>query len=308
MNKSIKIYLAGHRGMVGKSIAKSLQDKGYNNVVGKSSKELDLTNQNDVESFFDLEKPECVILAAARVGGIGANISNPVDFLMDNLLIQSNVIKSAYNHKVRKLVFLGSSCIYPTNSPQPLKEEYLLSGYLEKTNEAYALAKIAGLKACEYYNSQYNVNFISMMPCNLYGKYDNFDLQFSHVVPALLRKIHEAKINNSPIVEVWGSGNQLRELMYVDDMAEATVFLMENYNEKEFINVGTGQEFTIKELVYIIKDIVGYKGEFHFDSSKPEGMQRKVLDVTKINNMGWKHKYDLRQGIEETYKWFLASK
>jgi GDP-L-fucose synthase len=306
MDKNIKIYLAGHRGMVGQAITRELQKAGYKNIIGKTHKELDLTKQKDVEDFFEAEKPECVILAAAKVGGIAANMSNPVDFLMDNLLIQSNVIKSAYEQKVQKLVFLGSSCIYPTNAKQPLKEEYLLSDYLEETNEAYALAKISGLKACEYYNSQYKANFISIMPCNLYGKYDNFDLKTSHVVAALLRRVHEAKIDNLPFVEVWGSGHQLRELMYVEDMAEATVFLMENYNAKQFINVGTGKEVTIKKLVYIIKDVVGYEGDIHFDTSKPEGMQRKVLDVTKINDLGWRYKYELEQGMKETYEWFLT--
>lgn len=308
LNKDSKIYVAGHNGLVGSAIVRSLKEKGYENIIKKTHRELDLTNQDDVEKFFQSEMPEIVILAAAKVGGIGANMKYPAEFLMENLQIQCNVIKSAFNNKIKKLVFLGSSCIYPKNAPQPLKEEYLMSGYLEPTNEGYAIAKIAGLKLCEFYNNQYGSNFISVMPCNLYGINDNFDLKTAHVVPSLIRRIHEAKVNNNPYVEIWGSGKQYRELMYVDDMADATVFMMENYNDSNFINIGTGKDNTIREIAEIIKEVVGYKGELKFDISKPDGMFRKVLDVSQLDKLGWKYKIELKEGIELTYNWFLNSK
>ena len=305
MVKDIKIYVVGHRGMVGSAIVRNLKNKGYSDIVGKTHKELDLTNQDDVEKFFRNQRPKIVILAAAKVGGIGANMKFPSEFLMENLQIQCNVIKSAFDNKVEKLVFLGSSCIYPKDALQPLKEEYLMSGYLEPTNEGYALAKITGLKLCEFYNKQYGVNFISVMPCNLYGVQDNFDLKTAHVIPSLVRKIHEAKVNNISSVEIWGSGNQYRELMYVDDMADATVFLMENYNKSNFINIGTGKDKTIREIVEIIKDIVEYTGELRFDTSKPDGMFRKVLDVSRLNDLNWKYKTEFEDGIKLTYDWYL---
>lgn len=308
LNKDSKIYVAGHNGLVGSAIVRSLKEKGYVNIIKKAHKELDLTNQLHVENFFQNEKPDIVILAAAKVGGIGANIKYPAEFLMENLQMQCNVIKSAFNNEVKKLVFLGSSCIYPTNAPQPLKEEYLMSGYLEPTNEGYAIAKIAGLKLCEFYNKQYGSNFISVMPCNLYGINDNFNLQTAHVVPSLMRRIHEAKVNNTPYVEIWGSGKQYRELMYVDDMADATVFMMENYNGSDFINIGTGKDKTIKEIAEIIKEVVGYRGELKFDISKPDGMFRKVLDVSQLDKLGWEYKIEFKEGIELTYKWFLNNK
>lgn len=307
MKKNCKIYVAGHKGMVGSAIIRNLKSRGYNNIIGRTHLELDLTNQNNVEEFFRKEKPEIVILAAAKVGGIAANMKYPSEFLMENLQIQCNVIKSAFNNKVKKLLFLGSSCIYPKDAPQPLKEKYLMSGYLEPTNEGYALAKIAGLKLCEFYNKQYGANFISIMPCNLYGIHDNFDIKTAHVIPALIRKIHEAKINNIEYVKIWGSGYQFRELMYVDDMADATVFMMENYNESKFINIGTGNDKTIREIAEIIKEVVGYKGRFQFDTSKPDGMFRKVLDVSRLNELGWKYKIELRDGIRLTYEWFLSN-
>lgn len=305
MEKDAKIYVAGHKGMVGSAIVRYLKNKGYTNIIGKNHNELDLTNQDCVEKFFQHEKPQIVILAAAKVGGIGANMKYPSEFLIENLQIQCNVIKSAFNNKVEKLVFLGSSCIYPKDAPQPLKEEYLMSGCLEPTNEGYAIAKIAGLKLCEFYNKQYGANFISVMPCNLYGINDNFDLKTAHVIPSLIRRLHEAKVNNIPYVEIWGSGKQYRELMYVDDMADATVFLMENYNESDFINVGTGKDKTIRQIAEIIKSIVEYKGELRFDTSKPDGMFRKVLDVSKLDDLEWKYKTEFEEGIRLTYDWYL---
>lgn len=300
-----KIYVAGHRGMVGSALVRSLKNKGYDNLLLRTHNELDLTKQLKVEEFFKKEKPDVVFLAAAKVGGIKANIENPTEFLMDNLIIQHNIIKSAFDNEVEKLVFLGSSCIYPTKSKQPMKEEYLLSGPLEETNEGYALAKIAGLKACEYYNKQYGVNFISVMPPNLYGINDNFDLKTAHVVASLIRKMHEAKNSNNSQVEIWGSGNQYRELMFVDDMADATIFAFENYNDSHFINIGTGIDYTIKDIAEKIKDVVGYNGELYFNKSKPDGMFRKVLDVSKFSKLGWKSKISLEKGLEITYKWYL---
>ncbi|NEO98283.1 MAG: GDP-L-fucose synthase [Symploca sp. SIO2E9] len=305
MNKESKIYVAGHRGLVGSAIVKILRANGYNNLLLKTSKELDLRKQTEVEAFFAQERPDYVFLAAAKVGGINANNIYRAEFLYDNLMIEANIINSAYLHKVEKLLFLGSSCIYPKLCPQPMKEDYLLTGFLEPTNEPYAIAKITGIKLCENYCRQYGVNFISAMPTNLYGPQDNFDLANSHVLPALIRKFHEAKISNSKHVEVWGTGSALREFLYADDLAKALVFLMENYNDIEFINVGTGQEVAIKELALIIKAVVGYEGELKFDTSKPDGTPRKLLDTSKLNALGWQAETSLKEGIEITYKWFL---
>ncbi len=301
MNKESKIYIAGHRGLVGSAIVRNLKNKEYLNLLLKTHDELDLTNQMQVAAFFQKEKPEYVFLAAAKVGGIHANDTYPADFIMTNLQIQCNVIENAYKTKARKLLFLGSSCIYPKLCSQPIKEEYLLSGSLEQTNEAYALAKIAGLKMCQYYNKQYGTNFISVMPTNLYGPNDNFDLETSHVLPALIRKIHEAKDNNNPIVEVWGTGKPLREFLYVDDLADACTFLMDTYNGNDFLNIGTGTEISIKDLALMIKKIVGYKGALVFNAEKPDGTPRKLLDVSKIEKIGWRHKTDLYTGINATY-------
>ncbi|NMS89678.1 GDP-L-fucose synthase [Clostridioides difficile] len=308
MNKNSKIYVAGHKGMVGSAIIRELSRNGYKNIIIRSSKELDLRRQNEVELFLEQEKPECVILAAAKVGGIAANIKYPSEFITDNLLIQTNVISSSFNNNVKKLIFLGSSCIYPKDAPQPLIEDYLLSGKLEPTNEGYAIAKIAGLKMCEYYNRQYGVDFISLMPCNLYGENDNFNLEDSHVMASLIRRFHEAKVNELSHVDVWGSGTQLREFLYVDDFADALVYVMENYKGHKFLNVGTGYDITIKELSELIKQIVGYKGEIRFDTSKPDGMHRKIMDISMIKNIGWNMKTDMYEGIDKTYKWYLDNK
>lgn len=304
MDKNSKIYVAGHKGLVGSAIVRNLNNKGYSNIVGKTHKELDLTNQAAVEQFFEGEKPEYVFLAAAKVGGIGANNAYPADFIMENELIQCNVIRSAHRHNVKKLMFLGSSCIYPKMCAQPIKEEYLLTGALEPTNEAYALAKISGLKMCQYYNKQYGTNYISVMPTNLYGPNDNFDLENSHVLPALLRKFHEAKTDNKPYVELWGTGTALREFLHVDDMADACVYLMENYNDTDFVNVGTGKEVTIRELAKTVMDVIGYKGKLKFDSSKPDGTPRKLLDISKLKFLGWKHKIELEEGVRKVYEWY----
>lgn len=303
MLKDAKIYVAGSNGMVGSAIVRTLKANGYSNIVVKSSKELDLKNQKAVFDFFSQEQPEYVFLAAAKVGGIHANNTYPATFIYDNIMIQSNVIQAAYEFNVKKLLFLGSSCIYPKFAPQPIKEEYLLTGSLEPTNEAYAIAKIAGLKMCQFYKQQYGCNFISAMPTNLYGINDNFNLQNSHVLPALLRKFIEAKQNNSSEVVVWGSGTPMREFLFVDDLAEACVFLMQNYNDAETVNIGTGEDVTIKELAETIKKTVGFEGELVFDATKPDGTPRKLLDVSKINNLGWKHKVNLQQGIEKTLDW-----
>lgn len=304
MNKNSKIYVAGHKGLVGSAIVKNLKEKGYTNIIGRTRNELDLLNQADVERFFKEEKPQYVFLAAAKVGGIGANSTYPADFIMENLTIQCNVIQSAFNNNVEKLMFLGSSCIYPKMCPQPIKEEYLLSGYLEPTNEAYALAKISGLKMCQFYNQQYGKSYISVMPTNLYGPNDNFDLGNSHVLPALIRKFHEAKIEKKSHVVVWGTGTPLREFLYVDDMADACIYLMETYSGNEFFNVGTGKEISIKDLAYMIKNIVGYEGEIKFDHTKPNGTPRKLLDVCKLEEAGWSYKTELYEGITNTYNWF----
>lgn len=304
MEKNSKIYVAGHRGLVGSAIIRNFKKKGYTNIICRTHSELDLTNQSAVRIFFEKEKPEYVFLAAAHVGGINANNNYPADFIYINMEIQNNVIKAAHDFKVKKLLFLGSSCIYPKMCPQPIKEEYLLSGYLEPTNEAYALAKISGLKMCQFFKRQYGDNFISCMPTNLYGPNDNFDLETSHVMPALIRKFHEAKVNNSSFVEVWGTGKPLREFLYVDDMADGCVYLMENYDGEEHVNIGTGKEVTIGELASMIKEVVGFEGELRFNSSKPDGTPRKLLDISKLEGLGWKYSVELRNGIEESYKWF----
>ncbi|MGK7395704.1 MAG: GDP-L-fucose synthase [Candidatus Cyclobacteriaceae bacterium M3_2C_046] len=308
MEKSAKIYIAGHRGMVGSAIVRKLEKEGFNNLLVRTSKELDLRDQLAVKQFFAQQKPDYVFLAAAKVGGIVANNTYRAEFLHDNLMIQNNIIHNSYVVGVKKLLFLGSSCIYPKLAPQPLKEEYLLTGELEPTNEPYAIAKIAGIKMCDAYRSQYGCNYISAMPTNLYGPNDNYDLQNSHVLPALIRKFHEAKEKNLPAVEIWGTGSPLREFMHVNDLAEACYFLMENYNEAGFVNVGTGTDISIKELALLIKDIVGFAGELEFDTSKPDGTPRKLMDVSKIQQMGYQFQIGLREGIEITYKDFLQHK
>lgn len=310
MNKNIKIYIAGHKGLVGSAIVRRLKKAGYNNLIHRTHKELDLINQNEVDNFFCRERPEWVFLTAAKVGGIMANIEHPVEFLYENLMIECNTINSAYKYGIEKLLFLGSSCIYPRECLQPMKDEYLLDGKLEPTNEGYALAKIAGIKLCEYYNKQYNKNFISLVPSNVYGIGDNFDLNNSHVMAALIRKFHEVKVRKLPIIKLWGTGKAKREFLYVDDLTDACLYFMEKYNAKElpsFINVGTGEDITIKELAELIRDIEGYKGEIIWDTSKPNGMPRKVVDVTIANKLGWQAKTSLKEGINETYMWFLKN-
>lgn len=302
MNIQDKIYVAGHRGMVGSAIVRELQQEGYTNIITKTSKELDLTRQNEVEAFFEMEKPEYVFLAAAKVGGIVANNTYRADFIHLNLMIQNNVIHSAFLNNVKKLMFLGSSCIYPKLADQPLKEDYLLTGLLEPTNEPYAIAKIAGIKMCEAYREQYGCNFISVMPTNLYGPNDNYDLKNSHVLPALIRKFHEAKENNLESVSIWGSGSPKREFLHVNDLAKACVFLMNNYDDSIFLNVGTGEDLSIKELALMIKDIVGYNGKLEFDISKPDGTPRKLMDVSRLHDLGWKHEIDLENGIKSVYE------
>ncbi len=316
MQKDSKIYIAGHSGLVGSAILKNLQQKGYTNIIYKTHKELDLLDGVAVAEFFQIEKPEYVILAAAKVGGIVANNTYRAEFIYENLQIQNNIIHQSYLNKVKKLLFLGSTCIYPKNSPQPMKEEYLLTSELEYTNEPYAIAKIAGIKMCESYNLQYGTNFISVMPTNLYGINDNFNLETSHVLPALLRKMHEAKINNQPQVEIWGSGKPRREFLYSEDMADACVFLLESRdfkdtyskNNKEVrnthINIGTGVDVSIKELAQIIQKIVGYSGELYFDSSKPDGTMVKLTDPSKLHELGWKHTIELEEGIRRVYEWY----
>lgn len=314
MNKDSRIYIAGHKGLVGSAIFKILQSKGYTNLIYKTHQELDLTNQLAVEDFFKNEKPEYVILAAAKVGGIVANNTYRADFIYENLAIQNNVIHQSYVHGAKKLLFLGSTCIYPKDAPQPMSEDCLLTSPLEYTNEPYAIAKIAGIKMCESYNLQYGTNFISVMPTNLYGPNDNFDLEKSHVLPALIRKIHEAKINNRNNVEIWGSGKPRRELMYSDDMAEACIYILQNVDFKDLcnneeirnthINIGTGTDISIEELANLIKDIIGYKGEFIFNHSKPDGTKLKRTDSLKLNKLGWKYKTELREGIQLTYEWY----
>jgi len=307
LNFSDKIYVAGRNGMVGSAIVRRLSSLGYTNIVGKTSKELDLRNQQSVNNFFEVEKPNYVFLAAAKVGGIQANNVYRAEFLYDNLMIEANIIDASHKNKVTKLLFLGSSCIYPKMAPQPLNEDYLLTGELEPTNEPYAIAKITGIKLCESYRSQYGANFISAMPTNLYGPNDNYDLQNSHVLPALLRKFHEAKKSGNASVEVWGSGLPKREFLHVDDLAEACVFLMTQYDGTEWLNIGTGEDISIKELALLIKSIVGFEGELIFDSSKPDGTPRKLMDVSRLHKLGWKHKIDLKEGIERVYSEFKQS-
>lgn len=302
MNTNSKIYIAGHNGMVGSAILRRLKSEGFSNFVVRNSKELDLRNQQQVTDFFASEKPEFVFLAAAKVGGIVANNTFRGEFLYENLMIQNNIIHAAYVNGVKKLLFLGSSCIYPKLAPQPLKEDYLLTGLLEPTNEPYAIAKIAGIKMCDAYRSQYGCNFISVMPTNLYGPNDNYDLNNSHVLPALLRKFHTAKVANIPSVEIWGSGEPMREFLHVDDLAEACYYLMQNYNEPGLVNIGVGQDISIKELALLIKKIVGYTGDLKFDTSKPDGTPRKLMDVSKLHSFGWKHKIELEEGIKNVYQ------
>lgn len=302
MDKNSRIYIAGHTGMVGSALVRKFKKEGFSNISGKTIEELDLTNQASVSSYFEETKPEYVILAAARVGGIHANNTYRAEFIYQNLVMECNIIHQSYVHGVKKLLFLGSSCIYPKLAPQPLKEEYLLTGLLEETNEPYAIAKIAGIKMCEAYRAQYGCNFISVMPTNMYGPNDNYDLKNSHVLPALIRKFHEAKASNQPFVEVWGTGSPRREFIYVDDTADACYYLMQNYNEKEFVNIGWGEDITIKELAYLIKKIVGYTGEIQFNSSVPDGTPRKLLDTTKLNSLGFKPKVTLEEGIKRVYE------
>ncbi|RMG60459.1 MAG: GDP-L-fucose synthase [Deltaproteobacteria bacterium] len=304
MERDARIYVAGHRGMVGSALCRALASKGFTNIITRTSSECDLRDRSRVDEFFEKERPEYVFLAAARVGGILANSTYPAQFIYDNLAIELNVIDAAHKYGVKKLLFLGSSCIYPRECPQPMKEEYLLSGYLEKTNEPYAVAKIAGIKLCESYRRQYGCNFISAMPTNLYGPGDNFDLHDSHVIPALMRKFHEAKLKGEGEVVVWGTGKPRREFLHVDDLAEALIFLMENYDGELFLNVGTGEDVTIADLVELMKEVVGYEGEVRYDSSKPDGTPRKLLDVSRIRSLGWRHKKSLREGLRETYRWF----
>lgn len=305
MEKESKIYVAGHRGMVGSAIVRKLTSLGYTNLLTRTSAELDLRNQQQVADFFDVEKPEFVFLAAAKVGGIVANNTYRADFLYENLAIQNNIIHGSYLNKVKKLMFLGSSCIYPKLAPQPLKESYLLSGYLEPTNEPYAIAKIAGIKMCEAYRAQYGCNFISVMPTNLYGTNDNYDLVNSHVLPAMIRKFHEAKDKGASEMTLWGTGSPMREFLHADDLAEACLFLMENYNDSELVNIGTGEDVTIKNLAALVKQIVGFKGEIIWDTSKPDGTPRKLMDVSKLHGLGWHHKIALEDGIKLAYQDFL---
>ena len=300
MNKTDKIYIAGHNGMVGSAIVRKLTSEGYNDLITKSSNELDLRNQNAVNQFFEKEKPDLVFLVAAKVGGILANNTFRAEFLYDNLMIEANIIHACYQQRVKKLLFLGSSCIYPKMAEQPMSENALLSGFLEPTNEPYAIAKIAGIKLCESYNEQYGCNFISAMPTNLYGPNDNYDLKNSHIIPALLRKFHEAKKQNLSEVEVWGDGSPLREFLHVDDCANACLFLMKNYNNKQFINIGSGEEKSIKEVAKTIKQKIGFEGRIHYNTSYPNGTPRKLMDVTKINKLGWKHQISFEQGIDKT--------
>lgn len=308
MDKDSLIYVAGHRGLVGSAIVRCLKKNGYTHILTCTSTELDLRNQSMTDEFFSMLRPQYVFLAAAKVGGIAANQQYPADFIYDNIIIESNIIHAAHKYGVKKLLFLGSSCIYPKFAPQPLREEVLLTGALEPTNEWYAIAKIAGIKLCQAFRKQYGDNFIAVMPTNLYGINDNFDLETSHVLPALIRKFHEAKISGSPAVTVWGTGSPRREFLYVDDLAEACYFLMKNYNEPDIINIGTGIDICIRDLALLIKEIIGFKGKIEFDDSRPDGTPIKLLDVNKINKLGWQAKTELRTGIETTYKWFVDLK
>jgi len=305
MNISSRIYVAGHRWLVGSAICRRLDAEGFTHLLTRRSDELDLTRQAEVEAFFQREKPDYVFLSAAKVGGILANNTYPADFIYKNIMIQSNIIHASYANGVRKLLFLGSSCIYPKFAPQPMKEEYLLTGELEPTNEPYAVAKIAGIKMCQAYNLQYKTNFISVMPTNLYGPGDNFDLETSHVLPALIRKFHEAKTGQSPFVTIWGTGTPKREFLYIDDLADACVFLMNNYDAAGIVNIGVGDDISINELAHLVKRIMGYSGEIVYDSSKPDGTPRKLLDVSRLNSLGWKAKISLEEGIARTYEWYV---
>lgn len=307
MNKDSKIYVAGHRGLVGSAIVRNLQSKGYTNIIGKTHSELDLCDQTAVRDFFEKEKPEYVVLAAAKVGGINANNTSPADFAYINMQIQCNVIKAAHDNNVKKLLFLGSTCIYPKMAPQPIPEDALLTGPLEVTNEAYAIAKISGLEMCKFFKRQYGDDFISCMPTNLYGPHDNYDLNNSHVMPAMIRKFHEAKVNNAPTVELWGTGSPLREFLYVDDMADACVFLLENYSGEQHVNIGTGKEVSIKQLAETVKNTVGFEGEIVWNKDMPDGTPRKLTDVTKLHNLGWNHKVDLEEGVKLAYEWFAEN-
>jgi GDP-L-fucose synthase len=307
MEKNEKVYIAGHRGMVGSAITRRLQQQGFKNLLFRTSAELDLKNQAAVQAFFEKEKPDHVFLAAAKVGGIMANNVYRGEFLYDNLMIQSNTIDAAYRSGVKKLLFLGSSCIYPKMAPQPLKEEYMLTGPLEPTNEPYAIAKIAGIKMCDAYRSQYGCNFISVMPTNLYGPNDNYDLNTSHVLPALIRKFHEAKVNNEPFVTLWGSGSPRREFLHADDLADACFFLMQGYDEPGLVNIGTGEDLEIKELALLIKQVVGYKGGIEHDMTKPDGTPRKLMDVSKLHGLGWKAAISLREGLGSVYEEYKKS-
>jgi len=304
MEKSDKIYVAGHRGLVGSAIVRSLKKQGYTNIIGRTHRELDLTEQAQVRDFFEKERPEVVVLAAAKVGGINANNTAPADFAYENMQIQCNVIKCCHDYHVKKLLFLGSTCIYPKMAPQPIPEDALLTGKLEVTNEAYAIAKIAGLEMCRFFKKQYGDNFISCMPTNLYGPHDNYELQGSHVMPAMIRKFHEAKINGAPTVELWGSGAPLREFLYVDDMADACVYLLENYDGEQHVNIGTGKEVSIKELAELVKKTVGYEGEIVWNSDMPDGTPRKLTDVSKLHGIVWRHKVELEEGVSLAYQWF----
>lgn len=309
MNKNIKIYLAGHRGLVGSAIKREFEKRGYTNIIGKTHSELDLTDSKAVAEFFEAEKPDWVIQAAAKVGGILGNSTYPVEFMLENLKIQNNIIENSYKNNVKKLLFLASSCIYPKNTPQPMKEEYLLSDYLEKTNEAYALAKICGIKLCNYYNKEYGTNYMSVMPCNLYGIGDNYHPQNAHVIPMLIRRFHEAKVQNLPETTVWGTGTPRREFMFADDLAEAVVFLMENKDAKdigEFINIGSGFDMPISQIIEIIKETIGYKGKLVYDKTKPDGTMLKLMDVSKMNALGWKAKTELKDGLKIAYNDFLT--
>jgi len=307
MEKEAKIYVAGHRGLVGSAIVRNLKSKGYTNVIGRTHSELDLTNQAAVNEFFETEKPDYVVLAAAKVGGINANNTAPAEFAYINMQIQCNVIKAAHDNNVKKLLFLGSTCIYPKMAPQPIPEDALLTGPLEVTNEAYAIAKISGLEMCKFFKMQYGDNYISCMPTNLYGPEDNYDLNGSHVMPAMIRKFHEAKVNNAPSVELWGTGTPLREFLYVDDMADACVFLLENYDGVQHVNIGTGKEVSIKELAETVKRTVGFEGEIIWNSDMPDGTPRKLTDVSKLHGLGWTHKVDLEEGVKLAYEWFAEN-
>ena len=302
-----KIYVAGHRGLVGSAIVRSLKRQGYENVIGRTHKELDLTDQAAVRDFFEKERPDVVVLAAAKVGGINANNTTPAEFAYENMQIQCNVIKCCHDYHVKKLLFLGSTCIYPRMAPQPIPENALLTGPLEETNEAYAIAKIAGLEMCKFFKRQYGDDFISCMPTNLYGPYDNYELQGSHVMPAMIRKFHEAKVNGAPTVELWGTGSPLREFLYVDDMADACVYLLEHYSGEQHVNIGTGKELTIAQLAQIVKKTVGYQGEIVWNSEMPDGTPRKLTDVSKLHSLGWHHKVELEEGVALAYEWFVQN-